>query len=358
VVLNVTAVDATASGYLTVYPSGNSVPTASILNVKPAERVANLVEVGVGINSQVSIVTNTSMDVVVDLQGYVTPTSLDGAGLYDPLTTPARICDTRAGNPSDLSGGAAQCNGTDNAGSRLAGGGVLTIKATGNGGVPSTGVSAVVLNVTAVNPAAAGYLTAYPAGTAPPTASNLNYRTGETVPNRVYVPVSADGDVSFTVNVPTDVVVDISGWFTAASGTGSMFTAQEAPIRICDTRAGNPSDLSGPEAQCNGTDDAGDPIGTGGTLTINVTGLAGVPTNATAVVVNLTAVDPTAQTHLTVSPSGTLPIISDLNPSPNAVETNLVVARVSAEGTITIYNFNGLVNVIVDSEGWYAPPPG
>jgi len=215
-----------------------------------------------------------------------------------------------------------------------------------------------VLNVTAVNPAAAGYLTAYPAGTAPPTASNLNYRTGETVPNRVYVPVSADGDVSFTVNVPTDVVVDISGWFTAASGTGSMFTAQEAPIRICDTRAGNPSDLSGPEAQCNGTDDAGDPIGTGGTLTINVTGLAGVPTNATAVVLNLTAVDPSFQTHLTVYPSGALPIISDLNPSPNAVETNLVVARVSAEGTITIYNFNGLVNVIVDSEGWYAPPPG
>ena len=69
-------------------------------------------------------------------------------------------------------------------------------------------------------PAANGYLTAYPQGTTAPTASNLNYRTGETVPNRVIVPVSANGQVSLTANQSTDVLVDVSGWFSTASGSG------------------------------------------------------------------------------------------------------------------------------------------
>ena len=30
----------------------------------------------------------------------------------------------------------------------------------------------------------------------------------------------------------TDVLVDISGWFTKSGGSGSLFTAQEAPVRI------------------------------------------------------------------------------------------------------------------------------
>ena len=95
---------------------------------------------------------------------------------------------------------------------------------TGNGGVPATGVSAVVLNVTAVGPAAAGYLTAYPQGTTAPTASNLNYQPGETLPNRVIVPVSATGQIDITANQATDVLVDVSGWYSAAGGTGTEYT--------------------------------------------------------------------------------------------------------------------------------------
>ena len=207
------------------------------------------------------------MDVAVDLEGYVSPTSLSGAGLYNPLATAARICDTRAGNPSGLSGGAAQCNGTANAGERLAAGGVLTVTVAGNGGVPATGVSAVVLNVTVVNPAAAGYLTAYPQGTTAPTASSLNYQAAETLPNRVIVPVSATGQVSITANQATDVLVDVSGWYSAASGTGTQYTPGAAPVRVCDTRPGNPSGLSGAQAQCNGAANIGSPLGAGSTLT-------------------------------------------------------------------------------------------
>ena len=354
VVLNVTGINPSPSGYLSIYPTGASVPTASSLNVAAGLRVANLVETAVGAGGQVSIVSNTSMDVAVDLEGYVSPTSLWGAGLYNPLATAARICDTRAGNPSGLSGGAAQCNGTANAGERLAAGGVLTVTVAGNGGVPSTGVSAVVLNVTAVNPAAAGYLTAYPQGTTAPTASSLNYQAAETLPNRVIVPVSATGQVSITTNQATDVLVDVSGWYSAASGTGTQYTPGAAPVRVCDTRPGNPSGLSGAQAQCNGTANAGSPLGAGTTRVINVAGIAGIPSGATTVVLNVTAIAPSAQTHLTVFPSGSPPVVSDLNPAAGAVEANMVVAKVSGTGTVSIYNFTGSVNVAVDVAGWYS----
>jgi hypothetical protein len=294
------------------------------------------------------------MDVVIDLQGYVAPDSLGGAGLYNPLASPARICDTRAGNPSALSGGDAQCDGTANAGERLSPNSPLTVTVDGLGGVPASGVSAVVLNVTAVDPSAAGYLTAYPQGMTAPTASNLNYAPGETIPNRVIVPVSAAGKISLVVNQTSDVLVDVSGWYSSSGGTGTEFTAEAAPVRICDTRPGNPSNLTGGSTQCNGTANAGDPLGARSELTLSVAGLAGVPSDAAAVVLNVTAVDPTTQTHLTVFPSGVPPVVSDLNPNPVGVSTNMVVATVSASGTIELYNYAGTVNVVVDCEGWYA----
>jgi hypothetical protein len=85
-----------------------------------------------------------------------------------------------------------------------------------------------------------------------------------------------------------------------------------------------------------------------------VTGLAGVPDNATAVVVNLTAVDPSAQTFLTVFPALPRPNVSDLNPAPGTVRANLVVATLSATGKILIYNNAGSTNVVVDVLGWYS----
>jgi len=353
VVVNVTAIRPSATGYVTVYPAGAAVPTASNLNVRTGQVVPGLVEVGVGTAGGVSVVANVGTDLAIDLEGYVTPGGSSGAGLYNPLPGPARICDTRAGNPSGLTGGDAQCDGTSEDGSRLAAGTPLDVTVDGHGGVPASGVSAVVLNVTVTAPAAHGYLTAYPQGTAAPTASNLNFAAGETVPNRVIVPVSVTGQVSFVANQATDVLVDVSGWFSTAGGSGDSFVPASAPVRICDTRPGDPSGLFGPEAQCDGAAGVGEPVGAGSTLTVHVAGLAGVPADAKAVVVNVTAVQPSTKTYLTVFPSGTPPLVSDLNPSPGTVEPNLVVATVSAGGTFTVFNFAGSVNVVVDVAGWY-----
>jgi hypothetical protein len=144
-----------------------------------------------------------------------------------------------------------------------------------------------------------------------------------------------------------DVVVDVSGYFSASGGTGSQFNAEAAPVRICDTRSQSPSNV------CTGKS-----VGQGGALTLNVAGLAGVPANATAVVVNLTGVSPPEDTFLTVFPGPRLPPTSDLNLRTGDVRANLVVAKLSSNGTISIANGAGTANVVVDVLGWYTAPPG
>lgn len=351
VVLNVTAVAPAGPGFLTAYPAGATRPFASTVNLVPGADTPNLVTVGTGAGGAVTVFSSTPTDVVVDVLGYTDATAAagPGSGLYQPLPTPVRVCDTRAGNPSGLTGAAAaNCDGAGDAGSTLPAGGTQRVTVAGAFGVP-TGATAAVLNVTAVNPAATGFLTAFPSGTPRPFASNVNYAAGQTVANRVVVPLSG-GAVSVYSLQRADVVVDLSGYYTAPGATsGSAFSAEPAPVRVCDTRAGNPSGLTGSAAQC-----AGKTLGPGGTLTVSVRGLAGVPSGASAVVVNLTAVAPTATTYLAVYPGGTRPFVSDLNPAPGQDRADLVVATLATDGTVTIYNNAGSTDVVVDVEGWYA----
>src|SRR5207245_11644842 len=102
-------------------------------------------------------------------------------GQYHSLV-PARILDTRTG--------------TGGFGSAIGPQRTIAVPVTGRGGVPTSGVAAVVLNVTAASPTAAGYLTVYPTGVARPNASNLNFVPGQTIPNLVEVPVGKAGKVN------------------------------------------------------------------------------------------------------------------------------------------------------------------
>lgn len=351
VVLNVTATGEATGGYMTLYPAGSSQPSTSNLDFTAAKTVANLVEVGVGSNGQVVITSDTSANVIVDVEGYYGAASAAGEGSYVGIA-PARICDTRSGNPSDLSGGDAQCNG------RALGAGIpLSVQVAGNGGVPSTGVMAVVVDLTAVGYSSGGYMTAYPAGETPPTASNVNFAPGEgPVPNSVIVPVSSTGAIDLVSDVATDAIVDVSGYFTAAgsSGTGGQFNAEAAPVRIMDTRCS----ASPPPSFCQGesipaANSGLGMLGAGQTMTVQVGGLAGVPANATAVALNVTATSTTANGFLSVNPVVTPPSTSDLDWTAGETVPDLVIAVLSSSGTITLYNFSGSVNVVVDVMGWY-----
>lgn len=362
VALNVTATDTSAASFLTVWPAGSARPTASNLNWTSGQTVANLVTVAVGATGAVSFFNYTGRaDIVVDVAGYVLDPAGGAAGLFTAVN-PYRICDTRPGNPSDLAGtDLTQCQGRS-----LEQGNVLTIQAAGTeptgaltGGVPSLGVAAVELTVTATDTSASSYLTVWPAEGPRPVASQLNWRAGQTVSNRVIVPVGAIGQVSFYSAAGTaDLVVDIGGWFsdgTGASASGSYLSA--GPIaRICDTRSPNGSHLTGTAlSQCQGKT-----LGPGGTLTIQVAGLGPAPapgsqTPPTAAVLNVTATGSSAASYLTAWPTGSArPTASDLNWTRDQTVAGEIVVQLNPAGQVSFYNAAGLVNLVVDLDGFLA----
>jgi hypothetical protein len=94
-------------------------------------------------------------------------------------------------------------------------GGTISLQVTGLAGVPASGVTAVVLNVTAVAPTTSSFVTVYPSGQPRPLASNLNITAGSVRPNLVVVQVGADGKVSlFNSGGRTDLVADLAGYYT------------------------------------------------------------------------------------------------------------------------------------------------
>jgi hypothetical protein len=223
----------------------------------------------------------------------------------------------------------------------LAAGATLNIQITGTVVVPPTGASAVVLNVTAVDQTANGFFTVFPAGTTLPTASNLNWTPGQTVPNRVIVPIGAGGQVSVYNGLGSaDAIVDVNGYFTDSTATGAGFFSL-FPSRIVDTR--------------NGTGGFSSPLGAAATMTVTVEGHGGVPaTLVKAVILNVTVVNPTTASDLVIWPHlAAQPTASDLNFVAGQTVPNLVVVKLSAAGAIDIFNAFGTTNVIVDVVGYY-----
>ena len=337
VVLNVTVTNTTASGYLTVYPKEDPRPNASNLNWSAGQTVANLVQVAVRGSGQVTIYNAAgAADVIFDVAGFVpTTTGTPGPdGLFNPLV-PARILDTRNGN------GAVSAP--------VAGGQTISVQVSGRGGVPVNGAAAVVLNITGTDATTASFITAFPAGTAMPVASNLNLAAGQTVPNRAIVKLGTGGKISFyNAAGSVNLIADVAGWYTdgISASSGATFTGV-TPVRILDTRTG--------------TGGFSAPVGPARTIAVTVAGWGGVPLMTStspvppvAVVLNVTAVNPTGNSYLTVFPDGAgQPLASDLNFSAGQTVPNLVVVRVGSNGVVDIFNAAGATDVIADVVGWY-----
>jgi hypothetical protein len=116
-----------------------------------------------------------------------------------------------------------------------------------------------------------------------------------------------------------------------------------SPIRILDSRPASSTGFVGP-------------LTAGQTHTFQVTGVAGVPANATAVVLNVTATDTSEASFMTVFPAGTVrPTASNLNWAGGVTIPNLVTVKIGAAGKVTVYNSVGSTNVIVDVSGYYVP---
>jgi subtilisin family serine protease len=268
-----------------------------------------------------------------------TPFSSDGAYFSLP---PARILDSRVGNGLSGAWTASQ---------------ERNLQVTGRGGVPATGVSAVVLNVTATDTAGGGFATVYPTGSAQPNASNLNWTTGRTVANLVVVKLGTGGQVRIRnyATGTTHFIADVAGYFadgTAPGGVGTRFQSLP-PVRALDTRPGWPT----ADGQFSGAGAYGPQV----TRNVTIAGRSalGVPSNAVAVALNVTVVGPTGGGFVTAwANGGPAPGVSNLNFVPGQIVPNMVVVGLGAGGAVSLLNASpGSTHLIVDVVGYFAPPP-
>ena len=318
-VLNVTAVGATTASFLTVWPTGVDRPGTSSLNVRGGDVVPNLVIAKLGTNGQVDIYNNAgSVHCVVDVVGYF---QNEAASRFTSLS-PARVLDTRSGlgaGPGPVGQGAS-----------------IDLQITGQGGVDGD-ADTVVLNVTVTAPTGEGFVTVWPTGAAMPTASNLNFVPGQTVPNLVVAKLGDGGRVSlFNSAGSTHLIADVLGCFRP--GAGSRLTPV-APARLLDTR----SDGGGPN-----------PVGQT-PLVLAVLDRGGVPPNGvTAVILNITATEGTNNGYVTVYPTGQdAPMASNLNIGVGQTRANLVIAKLGADGAVALFNSAGTVHLLADVVGYF-----
>ena len=164
--------------------------------------------------------------------------------------------------------------------------------------------ASVVLNVTVTEPETNGYVTVFPCDAPRPTASNLNFTVGQTIPNTVITKLAGDGTVCLFTFGRTHLVVDVAGAFAS-----DAFLPLPAPQRIADTRAGYPT----ADGRFSGTG----ALTTGGTLAVEVGGRAGIPPGGSTVVLNVTVTEPESAGFVTVYPcNAPRPTASNLNFTP------------------------------------------
>jgi hypothetical protein len=343
VVMNVTAVDASDPGYLTVFPKPprglrnprdpnevwndqssflDAYPTTSNLNFAAGDTVPNLVLARVGAGGQVRMDNYVgTVDVVADVVGWFD----DGVGPTSGFVgmAPRRLLDTRTG----LGG----------IGRRFSSGNQRMLRFAGVGGVPAT-ATAAILNVTAVDPTSAGFVTVWPSGQDRPLASTLNTAPGRTRPNLAVVKLGRGGAVSlydYQDTGGTDLVVDAVGYVDA---TGHQTTSID-PNRLLDSRTG--------------LDTPARPWASGEARTVQVTGRAGVPVGAAGVIVNLTATLPSAAGFATVWPAGgSRPLASNLDFVAGDNVPNLVFVGLSRSGRLSLYNYGGTTHFVLDVVGF------
>ena len=316
---NVTVTPAASLLYLSMWPTGQPLPTVSTLNALDGRWTANAAIVPAGTSGSVSVFVSDTTHVILDINGYFVPSSTSGALAFYPLT-PCRAMDTRSG-------------------ASIAAGGTLTVPVRSSScSVPSAAV-AYSLNFTAVPHGPLGWITTFPTGQAMPTASTLNAPTGTITANAAILPAGTNGSVDVYASDATDLLVDINGYF-APPGAGGLSFYTLTPCRVADTRNadgpfGGPAllhtrDYAVPDSAC------------------------GVPSGAQAYSLNATVWPGGFLNWLTLWPTGgSMPVVSTLNSWDGRLVANAAIVPTTT-GSISAYA-SDLTQFIFDINGYFAP---
>jgi hypothetical protein len=211
--------------------------------------------------------------------------------------------------------------------------------ATPSGGVVPAGASAVVMNVTAVETAAPGFVQIYNDDAVKGQSSNLNFTANDISPNLVVVPIGPDGSIKIFTHGASHVVVDVIGYFT---GTNSPASTQGLfvpfrPDRLLDTR------------------EIGGPLPVQTLRDVDVAALSGLDASVmSGMFMNATIVDSLDAGYIQVYPAGLSTPGASSNgnvTAPNRIRGNAVISGVNG-GRVSVFLHSG-GHFIIDAAGYF-----
>jgi hypothetical protein len=320
--LNIAVVPHQGLGYLTVWPSGQPRPVLATLNSVDGRIKANAAVIPAGSSEAISVYATQTTDVVLDIDGYFVPASSSTLAFF-PLT-PCRVADTRW--TTGPLGGPYLMGGVERVFPVLSSSCVI----------PAT-AQAYSLNFAAIPKGPLGYMTVWPTGQSRPVVSTLNALTGTITANAAIVPSGQQGAISVYPSNPTDLVMDVDGYFAPAnSGPGPLSLYTLAPCRVLDTRQ---------------------TIGTfSGKTGVNVLQSTCAVPSAEAYVLNATVVPQNGQPlgYLTLWPDAeSRPVVATLNALDGAITNNMAIVP-TLNGSIDAYATNP-TDLVLDIFSYFAP---
>ncbi len=249
---------------------------------------------------------------------------------YTPITgssmhtiNPERLLDTRTANgvPSTAKLGAKT---------------LIRVQIAGRGSIPAD-ATGVILNLTVTGPTAPSYVTVWPSGAPMPVVSNINFLAGNTIANLQTLALGVDGALNLlNDNGETHVIIDVVGWLRKGGLEPGTTYHPVTPVRVVDTRFSNI------------------PLLPGESRDFRVHSNDSVPGSRSAVLVNITAVAPTAATYLSAhAPNKSAPNASTLNVARAETRANLAVVELGDQEDIRVSNSGGRTNVIIDVLGYF-----
>jgi hypothetical protein len=322
--LNFTVVPQGKLDYITVFPTGQTRPLASLLNSYDGRTKANAAIVPAGANGAISVFTTDPTHLVIDINGYFVADSEATALAFYPIT-PCRLVDTR------------EAPGTLGA-PRLAAGQERRFPVLSSScGVPPE-AQAYSLNYTVLPSGPLDYLTTWPSGRLRPVVSTLNATTGSITANSAIVPAGDGGDLSVFVTGETQFILDISGYFAPPTTDGlSLYTT--APCRTYDSRTPAP----------------GSPLINTAVIRVANTACGALLATAKSFVLNSTVVPTGPLLYLSLWAGGGqgTPTTSVLN-APDGVVTSNMALVPNSNGSISAFASES-THLILDISGYFAP---
>jgi hypothetical protein len=297
------------------WPTGATKPSTIQVSAGSGADGRATIVVPLGTGGRISLATTLGAQWVnADVLGYYTASN---GMLFTPLNP------WRAVDPFVLGGGASR-----------------TFKIGGLRGVPTSGVGALALSVTTLNATISNGLRIKPAGGIEPGADSAVYRTGVTRTASVITGTTSDGSITVTNRGTTGsvtVAIDVNGYF----GANGLSYSSSRGGRVLDTRSG-----LGASGQ----------VGTGRIITFPVRGVAGVPSGAKAVALQLTAITPSVVTATTVwSSGGKLPKGRSFTTDAVTNTSQYIVAPIGADGRVALRGSGSSSHYMASAVGWWLP---